>query len=223
MWRNRILTIIGIIAVVGLFGCLGVGSAWGKTSIQEAYNCKNLIRLHIIANSNSVVDQQVKLKVRNKVVEMTEKLLLQVEDEATAEALLRANLEKIAETARMELLNNQVELPVKAEYGSFFFPERQYPFGVLGAGKYKSLRVILGVGEGRNWWCVLYPPLCLLAPEAPTFCGTPLEEPPKVEYRLALLEKWLGAKNLKLNDYWKGWERAFAAQDSDQSVQKCRM
>jgi stage II sporulation protein R len=208
VFRYRLLTVM---VIVGLFvggAMLSSGFAIIKSPVIEAYNCHNLIRLHVIANSDSVVDQTVKLKIRNRILELTENLLLKVEDPVEAEVILKSNLDRIEAVTRDELGKNQKALAVHAEYGKFLFPERKYPFGVLSAGEYKSIRVILGEGKGRNWWCVLYPPLCLLSPDAPTFRGD-LPEKPKVEYRLAVLEGWVKTKGLDMDEFWKNWAKFF--------------
>jgi stage II sporulation protein R len=208
VFRYRLLTVSVIIGLLLGAGTVSSGFAWMRNPVTEAYNHNNLIRLHVIANSDSVVDQTVKLKIRNRILGLTEKLLLNVENPDEAEVVLKSNLDRIVAVTREELEKNQKDLTVRAEYGRFIFPERQYPFGVLGAGEYKSIRVIIGEGKGRNWWCVLYPPLCLLSPDAPTFKGENPEKP-KVEYRLALLENWVKAKGLKMDDFWKNWGRFF--------------
>lgn len=207
MFRYRMITVSLIVAVFLGIGSIRACFAW-KPTVTEAYNPENLIRLHVLANSDSLIDQSLKLKVRNRVLEEAETLLIQVEDGKLAEKILVANLDRLAEAASEELLRHHQPIPVKAEYGQFFFPERQYPFGTLDAGRYKSLRIILGEGAGRNWWCVLYPPLCLLAPDAPVAA---VEAPRnvKVEYHLSLLENWVKAKGLTMDDFWKGWSHFF--------------
>lgn len=208
MFRYRLITVGVIIGLLLGAGTLSTGFAWMKSPITEAYNRNNLIRLHVIANSDSVVDQNVKLKIRDRILEFTEGLLLNVEDTAEAEVILKSNLDRIVAVTRDELGRNHKDLEVRAEYGRFIFPERLYPFGVLGAGEYKSIRVIIGKGKGRNWWCVLYPPLCLLSPDAPSFKGE-FTEKPKIEYRLAVLENWVKAKGLKMDDFWRNWGKFF--------------
>jgi len=207
--RYRILTITILIAVFLGLATASSGFAWMKPSNLEAYNQKNLIRLHVIANSDALVDQNLKLQIRNRIVELTEKFLLDVKDPVLAEGIIRANLDQIVAAARDEIAKHHRDLPVRAEFGRHMFPEREYPFGTLGAGEYKSLRVIVGEGKGRNWWCILYPPLCLLSPDAPAFKGETVTQKPKVQYRLALLEDWVKAKGLTMDEFWKNWGRYF--------------
>jgi stage II sporulation protein R len=192
-----------------IFGCLGPVLAKIEGSIRQAYNRSNLIRLHVVANSGSAIDQAIKLRVRDRLIQVTEPLLIKVEDQARAESILNRNLLLLKETAKQELARNGQSIPVSISLGKFTFPERVYPFGVLPAGEYKGLRVVLGKGAGKNWWCVLYPPLCLLEKDAPSFKGNVPAGKVKVEYHLAALEKLLQENGLTMDDFWKGWGNFF--------------
>jgi stage II sporulation protein R len=189
-------------------GFIGSGVVWTQAPIIEAYNQNNLIRLHVIANSDSDRDQTVKIKVRDRIIKLTEPLLIKVEDPREAAEIVSQNLNRIQAEATAELEQNGLNMPVQVNLKEEFFPERVYPFGVLPAGRYHGLRVILGNGAGRNWWCVLYPPLCLLNPDAPAFKKAN-QEPVKVEYRLMALEKLMKNKGLTMDDFWAGWAKYF--------------
>lgn len=126
---------------------------------QEAIYAKPL-RLHILANSDSPADQRVKLMVRDAILETTAEEFDTVLTEREAEASVEENLAEILETADAVLQENGFRYTASAELGSFLFPERQYSQRTYPAGEYRALRITLGEGEGHNWWCVLYPPLC---------------------------------------------------------------
>lgn len=208
MFRYRLL-IAGIIVVLfGIIGCLGSGLARIVEPVIETYNRNNLIRLHVVADSNLPKDQELKLKVRDGIIQVTEPLLLKIEDPATAEEILKANLPLLEKTARQIIAKEGRDLDVKVSLEQFDFPAVAYPFGMLPAGEYKGLKIVLGRGQGKNWWCVLYPPLCLLDPEAPSFKGNQ-SGPVQVEYKLAVLEELVKKKELSLNDFWKGWGKFF--------------
>jgi stage II sporulation protein R len=207
--RYRILTSGLIIIVSIIVGGLGSVMAKLESSIVDAYNRSNLIRLHVVANSDSPQDQAIKLRVRDRLIHVTEPLLLKVEDPALAETILAHHLSLLKETAQQELARNGQNIPVKVSLGKFNFPEKVYPFGVLPAGEYKGLRVILGKGVGKNWWCVLYPPLCLLDKDAPSFRKALPVEHLKVEYHLAVLENLVHQKGLTMDVFWKGWGNFF--------------
>ena len=125
----------------------------------EIYN--STVRLHVIANSDSYEDQSLKLKVRDAIVER----MAEYNAKSKSEALDyiendKENLKKIAEECiKKEGFTNSVEI----EIGEESYPTREYEDFTLPAGKYTSLRIIIGEGEGKNWWCVLYPPLCTSA------------------------------------------------------------
>ena len=204
----RIITAGLIVALFLLIGFAGTGTALTRPIIK-AYNRTNLIRLHVVANSDSPLDQAVKLKVRDRIIEVTEPLLLRVEDPQKAERILQNHLELLKETASEELRRNNRSMPVQVSVGQFSFPERAYPFGILPAGDYKGVRIVLGKGLGKNWWCVLYPPLCLLDPDAPSSRNTNRQKPVKIQYRLATLERLLQQKGLAMNGFWQGWGKYF--------------
>jgi stage II sporulation protein R len=206
MLRYRLITVGIIIFLFILIGAATAGFGGKKARVWEAYNKNNLIRLHVIANSNSPDDQSLKLKVRDRILKTSESFLLNVEDPKKAEELLRVKLDLLAEEAEAELRRYRVALPVKVQLAEFEFPEKAYSFGVLKAGKYKGLRVVIGEGKGCNWWCVLYPPLCLLSPDAPVL-KKDKKNRVKAEYKLALLEKLVKKKGLTMNQFWKKWAR----------------
>lgn len=176
------LTAICLVAAIILLETLTV-SASPKTN-------QDLIRLHVIANSNDIVDQGIKLKVRNRILTDLRHNLPPVDNTEEVKKWLQNNLESIESSVEEELELDNRKLTVRAEYGEFPFPQKKYPFGVLRAGTYKSLRVFLGEGKGRNWWCVLYPPLCLLSTDTASIREPKNPDSVKIEFRLAAWEKW---------------------------------
>lgn len=111
-----------------------------------------IVRLHIIAQSDSDFDQSIKLKVRDKVLDA-----IADKDIADIDSFLAT-----AENAANDCLSdNSIPYRAKAEFGIFEFPNKTYKNITLPKGSYKSIRIILGDGMGKNWWCVMYPPLCL--------------------------------------------------------------
>ena len=121
----------------------------------------NVIRLHILANSDSEDDQSLKLKVRDEILLKYSDDLRQAEniDEATSE--VKALLEEITKTAETVIKNEGYEYTVNAYFDREYYPERKYENTCFPSGNYISLRLIIGEGKGQNWWCVLFPPLCL--------------------------------------------------------------
>lgn len=140
---------------------LSVTLLWGAVSLhrQETLSRK-MIRLHVIANSDSDADQALKLRVRDAVLDRATELLTQSEDMADAWARLDTSLPDLEQAASAACGG---VYPVRAELGEAEFPLKEYDGFALPAGRYPALRVVIGEGAGRNWWCVVYPPLCTAA------------------------------------------------------------
>lgn len=119
-----------------------------------------VIRLHVLANSNSEEDQALKLKVRDGILTTVEALTDSCQTKEEAEAVLRENADIIKAKAEQVLGENGSDASVEILIGQEKYPTREYGSLRLPSGEYCSLRVMLGEAEGKNWWCVLFPPLC---------------------------------------------------------------
>ena len=135
------------------------------TMIPFSAQCQNVskevFRLHILANSDAEEDQNLKLKVRDRVLKYTEKMYENSENVIDAENLTSVNLQKIADIAQDEIIKNGYNYTVKAEICNTYFNTRYYDNVTMPSGNYDALRIIIGEGKGENWWCVMYPSLCL--------------------------------------------------------------
>ena len=144
---------------------LGLGLAaaliWGNVSLhrQQAL-ADRVVRLHILANSASEEDQALKLQVRDRVLDRAAEILTESADRAAAEHALRAALPELESLAADEIALRGYDYPVTAELADTAFPTREYDGFALPAGRYLALRLVIGAGEGHNWWCVVFPPLC---------------------------------------------------------------
>ena len=144
---------------------LGLGLAaaliWGNVSLhrQQAL-ADRVVRLHILANSDSDEDQALKLQVRDRVLDRAAEILTESADRAAAEHALRAALPELESLAADEIARRGYDYPVTAELADTAFPTREYDGFALPAGRYLALRLVIGAGEGHNWWCVVFPPLC---------------------------------------------------------------
>lgn len=127
---------------------------------QQQALSKKLIRLHVVANSDSGYDQSVKLQVRDAVLARANALLLGADDPKKA---LEAGLGEIEAAASAKLRSIGCGEPVRVRLGKEVFPTREYDTFTLPAGVYESLRVSIGEAEGHNWWCVVFPSICLTA------------------------------------------------------------
>lgn len=119
------------------------------------------IRLHIIARSDSLHDQAIKLMVRDTIREYTSSLLKEAQNPDQAWEMLCEHESDLLTAARHTAKAYGYGGNIEVELGEFDFPDRTYGDETVPAGKYRAVRIILGEGEGRNWWCVVYPSLCL--------------------------------------------------------------
>ncbi len=129
----------------------------------EAGIYDSVIRLHVLAASDSERDQSLKLTVRDAVLEKTRELLENVDTKDEAEVILRAALPELDAVAEEALAKAGAPNTVTVTLGEEQYPTREYEQLAFPAGEYLSLRVMIGDAEGKNWWCVLFPPLCLTA------------------------------------------------------------
>lgn len=125
----------------------------------------DVIRLHILANSDSELDQAVKLQVRDRILAETGDTFSKQRTREGAREAAKMELPAIERLASETLRQNGFELPVHAELCSMYFSTREYGDYTLPAGMYDAVRVTLGAGAGHNWWCVIYPPICVPAAE----------------------------------------------------------
>ncbi|HHY05912.1 MAG TPA: stage II sporulation protein R [Clostridia bacterium] len=124
-----------------------------------------LIRLHILANSDSQADQALKYKVRDELIKIMQEEFSKSQSIEESRSILLSRLPFLAEKAEEYVAREGFAYPVQAVYGKFKFPRRDYGAFVLPAGRYEALRLVLGEGKGANWWCVLFPPLCFIEGE----------------------------------------------------------
>lgn len=122
----------------------------------------NLIRLHVIANSDSPEDQSLKHTVRDAVLEYVRSIIKDVNSVDQARAIVSENLSGITAVAKQVIEDSGSSYEVKAALGSYPFPTKAYGDILLPAGEYQALRIVIGNGGGANWWCVLFPPLCFV-------------------------------------------------------------
>lgn len=120
-----------------------------------------VIRLHVIANSDSPEDQALKLEVRDQVLAHAEELYPAGADRTAAAAAIQEHLPELAAAGQRVLEERGCDYAVRAELTETWFPTKEYEDFALPAGEYTALRVVIGEGAGQNWWCVAFPPLCL--------------------------------------------------------------
>lgn len=133
---------------------------------QQRDLADKLIRLHIIANSDTEFDQDIKLHVRDSVNEYLSSVLSGCETKEQAELLLTNESEAIREIAENTVVECGAQFPVTVNISNEYYPTREYVDFSLPAGDYTSLQIKIGDGAGHNWWCVVFPPVCTSAATA---------------------------------------------------------
>ncbi|MDP4133152.1 MAG: stage II sporulation protein R [Bacillota bacterium] len=128
-------------------------------SVKEDIS-SSLLRLHVLANSDTEEDQALKLKVRDRVLAQCQIILADCKTREDAEKVLLPNLDLLKDTAKDEILKNGYSYDVKVSLSDSQFPTKYYADISLPKGLYRALKVEIGNGAGHNWWCVVFPPLC---------------------------------------------------------------
>lgn len=166
-------------AACGLILAASLG--WLRAAGTAELLPENILRLHVVANSDSQEDQSLKLLVRDAVLEEASRWCAGAESLEAANREICTHLEGITRAAEKTLREQGRGEEVRAWVTEEFFPTREYEGFVLPAGRYRALRVSIGKGEGHNWWCVVFPGLCLPAAGEG---GEPLAELPEGQREL---------------------------------------
>ena len=156
--RDRIILSLfsGALSLYIAFSCTYFAGA--AQSVRE-----DVVRLHILANSDSEKDQNIKLKVRDALLEKNTLILSDGVNQDNAVEYFELSKDELLETARDVLRENGFDYDVKVYLEKEYFETREYGELIFPAGEYTALKVVLGEGKGRNWWCVMFPPLCVPA------------------------------------------------------------
>lgn len=166
-----------VIIIVALF----VGVFYMSHKETEVIIPKEAIRFRVIANSNSSKDQQNKLIVRDSIQKQMTEDLTCTKNIEEARISITSNLNKYNNLIEKILQENNINSDFNINYGMNYFPKKVYKGVTYEAGNYESLVITLGDGLGKNWWCVMFPPLCLLEAEE-------TEETTEVEYKFFIKE-----------------------------------
>ncbi len=179
----------------GIVLCLLVqvlGFAGNSEGIRQ-----RVVRLHVLAHDDSDAEQALKLQVRDAVSDEATRLLDGVTDRSAMLGALQSGLPQLQAVAQQCVYDAGYAHSVSAELTDEYFTTREYDSGTYPAGVYDALRIVIGDGAGRNWWCVLYPPLCVSAAvDAPTAeevltdSQMAVVESPRYEVRFKLVEWW---------------------------------
>lgn len=148
---------------------------------------EGIIRLHVIANSNSDFDQNLKLKVRDEIISLVGDLSNKNSIEESRK-WIESQLDDIEKKADEVIRENGCNYRAAAELGVRWIPEKNYGNMYFPAGNYEALTIVLGEGEGENWWCVLFPPLCLITEEEGELVEMGIDPEDQVQVKSWLME-----------------------------------
>ena len=150
LWESALFLALGLTLTAGMWSSVSASALAGQ-----------VLRLHVVANSDTPSDQALKLEVRDAVLAQAAPLLEGVSCQEQAETILTAHLEQLATAGAQVVGAAGLDYPVAVSLETCWFPTRVYDTFSLPAGNYRALRVVIGEGAGQNWWCVVFPPLCL--------------------------------------------------------------
>lgn len=153
--KKLLICTIIILAIALLAGMLPVH---GESEIYDT-----VVRLHVLANSDSDADQALKLKVRDRVLEIVSPAVADCRTQAEAIAAIGGMMDEINSVAQDVIFSEGYDYPISVEIGEEYYPTTSYESCAFPEGSYVSLRICIGEAEGKNWWCCLFPPLCLSA------------------------------------------------------------
>lgn len=156
--------ILSLIAVISIMTISISGEVKKISNASQDYKDK-LIRFHVIANSDSDEDQNLKLKVRDAIISYLQPKLSQSESIEESEIIIKKEYDEIEKISKNIISENGYNYDVKVGIDYSEFPTKQYSNIVLPSGEYKALKIIIGEGKGKNWWCVMFPPLCFVDEE----------------------------------------------------------
>jgi len=195
-WKRGLLGILLFVAVGWYFLLDQV-----QDNVPAACGNEELIRLHVLANSDSAADQQLKLKVRDGIISYLAPYLENAGTKEEAKQIVLEQRDKLIDIGQQVVAMNGGNYPVDVQIGMFDFPIKSYGSLVLPAGKYEAVRVLVGNAAGSNWWCVLFPPLCFV--DITNAVSLPAkgigensgQQDNKIEFKSKLAELWRESKN----------------------------
>lgn len=149
---KRIIILLSVITIIFI----------SNKTMEDLIIPDEAIRVRVVANSNSINDQAIKQTVKSSIEQEITELLIDVENINDARSILKSSLNHINKTVERVLTKNNYSMDYEINYGYNHFPQKKYKGIIYEEGYYESIVITLGSGEGDNWWCVLFPPLCLM-------------------------------------------------------------
>jgi len=178
---KKMISIILVCASISIFqGCTSIRESFNENTEFNLYKTQNnksedknrvlnyddvkdsLIRFHVIANSDNEEDQNLKLKVKNKVIEYLYPYLNDSKSLDESRQIIKNKMQDVKKLAEQVIKDNNYKYGIQIELSRENFPDKSYGNITLPQGNYEAFRIIIGDGQGRNWWCVMFPPLCFV-------------------------------------------------------------
>ena len=155
MYKRLFAFTLCLILLIGVLSFLPVH---GESELYQS-----VVRLHVLANSDSDEDQNLKLIVRDKILEKAKSLLSECNSQKEAQAIIESNLYVFESIVQSTVISEGYEYEVRIKLSDEEYPTKNYESCCFPSGNYLSLQILIGEAKGQNWWCVLFPPLCLSA------------------------------------------------------------
>ena len=157
----RYKLLLGLVTLLGILTIGSIVSAYYSQKVTEGIS-ESILRLHVVANSDSDEDQALKRQIRDDILVYMKENMKKDSTLEESKGFVKEHIPVIEEIAMKEITQRGMSYGVKAFLGNFDFPTKVYGDIALPSGSYQALRVVLGNGSGANWWCVLFPPLCFV-------------------------------------------------------------
>ncbi|MGL4742611.1 MAG: stage II sporulation protein R [Sarcina sp.] len=158
--KKILLWLVGIVVLVGMFSMVKVNSVQAQMSVEDISD--KLIRFHVLANSDSKEDQDLKIKVRDEVIAYINPYLENSKSIDESRSILKSKEQEVIEIAKKVIKSQGYDYDVSIELKKTNFPVKTYGNVTLPQGEYEAFRVLIGEAKGQNWWCVMFPPLCFI-------------------------------------------------------------
>ena len=160
--KTRILSKIFVVSILVFIITALIRQDIDKINASNESYKEELIRFHVLANSDTQEDQELKLKVRDAIISYLQPRLEYSDNIDESEKIIIDSYEELNKISKEIIIENGYNYDVNVELTYSNFPTKQYSSVVLPAGEYKALKVVIGEGQGQNWWCVMFPPLCFV-------------------------------------------------------------
>lgn len=174
---KKILVIMGVIIFTYLGTCV--------LAEQNVPLENSVLRLHVIANSDAGYDQALKMEVKDEVVKYMREEFSAINNFNEATLIAQKRLPEIEQLATQVVRSYGYDYPVQVSLGKYEFPTKSYGNLIFPQGEYEAVRIVIGEGQGKNWWCVLFPPLCMVSSSDK---GISMESPQEAKVTLKCLE-----------------------------------